>query len=97
MFETIDKLMLAGLGALSMTRQRAEEIFDEYVKKGEAVQEHRSGFVKDLLETADQTRAEFQKLVADQVHQGMGKLSLATKDDVKRIEQKLDQILKKLQ
>ena len=35
MFETLDKMMLAGLGALSMTRERAEKLFDEYVKKGE--------------------------------------------------------------
>jgi polyhydroxyalkanoate synthesis regulator phasin len=34
MFETLDKLMLAGLGAVSMTRERAEEIFDEYVSRG---------------------------------------------------------------
>ena len=36
MFETIDKLFLAGLGTLSMTRERAEKIFDEYVNRGKA-------------------------------------------------------------
>jgi hypothetical protein len=34
MFETLDKLMLAGLGALTMTRERAEKLFDEYVSQG---------------------------------------------------------------
>ena len=36
MFETLDKVLLAGLGALSMTRERAEKIFDEYAQRGEA-------------------------------------------------------------
>ncbi|MDH7598740.1 MAG: hypothetical protein QHH07_03750 [Sedimentisphaerales bacterium] len=96
MFEAIDKLMLAGLGALSMTRQRAEEIFEEYVKRGQAVQEQRSGFVKDLLDTADKTKAELQKLISDQVGKAVGKLPLATKEDIRRIEEKLDQILQRL-
>lgn len=96
MFESLDKLMLAGLGALSMTRQRAEQIFEEYVKRGQAVQEQRSGFVKDLLDTAEKTKAELQTLISEQVAKAVAKVPLATKDDIKRIEDKLDQILNKI-
>jgi len=38
MFESIDKIFMAGLGAMSMTREKAEQIFDEYVKRGQAEQ-----------------------------------------------------------
>ena len=95
MFETLDKLMLAGLGALTMTRERAEKMFDEYVSKGQAEREARSGFVKEVMDNADRTRAEFQRLVADQVRQTINNLHLATKDDLLRIELKLDQLLAK--
>jgi polyhydroxyalkanoate synthesis regulator phasin len=95
MFETLDKLMLAGLGALTMTRERAEKMFDEYVSKGQAEREARSGFVKEVMDNADRTRAEFQRLVADQVRQTVNILHLATKDDLLRIELKLDQLLAK--
>ncbi|MBM4030014.1 MAG: hypothetical protein FJ280_32135 [Planctomycetes bacterium] len=95
MFETLDKLMLAGLGALTMTRERAEKLFDEYVSKGQAEREARSGFVKEVMDSADKTRAELQRLVADQVRQTVNNLHLATKDDLLRIELKLDQLLAK--
>ena len=95
MIETLDKLMLAGLGALTMTRDRAEKMFDEYVSKGQAEREARSGFVKEVMDNADRTRAEFQRLVADQVRQTIANLHLATKDDLLRIELKLDQLLAK--
>ncbi len=95
MFESLDKLMLAGLGALTMTRERAEKLFDEYVSKGQAEREARSGFVKEVMDNADRTRAEFQRLVADQVRQTINNLHLATKDDLLRIELKLDQLLAK--
>jgi polyhydroxyalkanoate synthesis regulator phasin len=106
MFETLDRMMMAGVGALSMTRERAEKIFDEYVKRGQAERETRSGFVKEVMDSADRTRSELQNLVADQVRQVMKGLQVATQEDVGRIErevatkadilrieQKLDQLL----
>jgi len=93
MFETLDKMMLAGLGALSMTRERAEKMFDEYVSKGQAAKEARTGFVKEVMDGAEKTRAELQKLISDQVRQTVNNLHVATKDDLQRIEQKLDQLL----
>lgn len=93
MFETLDKVMLAGLGALTMTRERAEKMFDEYVSKGQAAKEARTGFVKEVMDGAEKTRLELQKLVSDQVRQTVNNLHVATKDDIQRIEQKLDQLL----
>ena len=93
MFETLDKIFLAGLGAMSMTKEKAENIFDEYVKKGQAQRENKSGFVKDLLETAEKTRADMEKMISEQVKKAVAATPIATKDDLKRIEQKLDQIL----
>lgn len=51
MFETLDKLMMAGMGAMSMTKEKAEKIFDEAVKKGMAEKEHKQGFVKEMLDS----------------------------------------------
>ena len=93
MFETLDKMMLAGLGALSLTRERAEKIFDEYVSKGQAAKDARTGFVKEVMDSADRTRSELEKLVANQVKQTVSSLQLAGKDDLQRLEQKLDQLL----
>ncbi len=93
MFETLDKLMMAGMGAMSMTKEKAEKIFDEAVKKGMAEKEHKSGFVKEMLDSADKARADLEKLVSEQIHKTLSQMPLATKDDIKRVEQKLDQIL----
>ena len=95
MFETLDKLMLAGLGAVSMTRERAEKIFDEYVSRGKVEKEARTGFVKEVVENAEKTRKDFEKLISEQVHKTVGKLELATREDLKRMEEKLDLLLGK--
>lgn len=95
MFESLDKLMLAGLGAMSMTKEKAEEIFDEYVEKGKARKEERSGFVKDLIDRAEKSKKDMEKLISEQIDKALAKLPLATKDDLKHIEKKIDQLLKK--
>jgi polyhydroxyalkanoate synthesis regulator phasin len=95
MFETIDKLFLAGLGAMSMTKERAEKIFDEYVARGKVEKEQKEGFVKDVMEHAKKTKDDLEKTISEQVKKGMSSLAFATKDDIKRLEAKLDQLLKK--
>lgn len=95
MFETLDKLMLAGFGALSMTREKAEKLFDEYAKRGEQEKANRTGFVKDIMDSAEKTRDELKKLVNEQTQDAVKRLTLATRNDIQRLEAKIDQLLKK--
>ncbi|MEJ2648252.1 MAG: phasin family protein [Sedimentisphaerales bacterium] len=95
MFETLDKMMLAGLGAISMTRERAEKIFDDYVSRGKAEKENRTGFVKAVMDAADKNREELEKLVSKQVRETVEHLNLPTKDDLERLEQKIDKLSSK--
>jgi len=85
--------MLAGLGAVSMTRERAEQIFDEYVSRGKAEKQARAGFVKEVMDTAEKTRKDIENLVSQQVEKTVDKLNLATKKDLARLEGKIDKIL----
>ncbi len=95
MFDTAHKMLLAGLGALSMSRERAEKIFDEYVHRGHAEQADRPGFVKDMMDSADKVRADLEELVGTQVKQALSTLEFASSDDIARIEGKLDELLKR--
>jgi polyhydroxyalkanoate synthesis regulator phasin len=95
MFETLDKLMLASLGALAMTKEKAEKIFDEYVSRGKEEKAHRPEFIKEIMDSAEKTRAEFKKLVNDEVKDVAKKLNLATHDDIQRLEKKIDHLVKK--
>jgi polyhydroxyalkanoate synthesis regulator phasin len=95
MFETLDKMMLAGLGAISMTRERADKIFDEYVSRGKLEKEHRTGFVKAVMDAADKNREELEKLIDKQVRETVERLNLPTRDDVHRLERKIDKLVKR--
>jgi polyhydroxyalkanoate synthesis regulator phasin len=95
MIEAIDKMLLAGLGVMNMSRKRAEKIFDDLVRQGQAARGQKSGFVKEMVEAADKARKNMEDAVARQVKAAMGKVDLASRDDVARLEKKLDQILRR--
>ena len=92
MFEKLDELMYAGLGAVSMTREKAEKIFDEYVERGKADKSSKSGFVKEMMDNAEENRKRLENMISEQVKKTVENLNLATKDDISRIEGKIDQL-----
>lgn len=81
---------MAGLGALSMTREKAEQLFDECVQRGHAERDQRSKFVQDVIDAADQARSDVEKIFAEQFNRASDRLRLATRDDIARLEAKLD-------
>jgi polyhydroxyalkanoate synthesis regulator phasin len=93
MFETIDKMMMAGLGALTMSKEKAEELFDEYASKGQEVKLERTGFVKEVMDRADKTRKELEDLVSEQIKKTVSGLHLASREDIARLEEKIDRLL----
>jgi polyhydroxyalkanoate synthesis regulator phasin len=95
MLEELDKMLLAGLGAVTMTRKRAGKIFDELVRQGQASRGSRKGFVQGLADAARKTRKDLEQLVARKVQQAVTKVNLVTREDLGRLEKKLNQSLRR--
>ncbi len=95
MLDTVQRLMEAGLGAFSVTREKAEQVFDEMVRRGQMEKGGRDQFVKDLVDAAGQTRSEMETLIASEMHKVLVKLNLPTREDLARVEAKIDQLLQR--
>jgi polyhydroxyalkanoate synthesis regulator phasin len=92
--EIIDRILLASIGAMFLTRERAEEIFDDYLQKWEAEKAVRGTMVEDLIKRSQEAHKELEQLLADHVREIAKKLNLANNEDLARIENKLDRLLK---
>jgi len=88
----VDKILLATIGAMFMTRERAEEIFDEYLRRWQVEQSNRDAFLDDLVARSQEAHAELEELLTRHVKEVAGRLNLATRDDLARLEEKLDRI-----
>ncbi len=92
MLDTSKKAILFGLGALEFTREKAEAFVDELVEKGKIVASERAGVLDELLTEAEKKENAALTKIKNAVNDLIRELNLATKDDLKGIEERLSRI-----
>ncbi|MFO0982611.1 MAG: polyhydroxyalkanoate synthesis regulator [Planctomycetota bacterium] len=83
------KLIDIGLGLLAVSKETAQQIVNELVKRGEMTREESERFVADLTHRGEKLRGDISEQVQTAVRAQLEKLNLATKDDVARLERRL--------
>jgi polyhydroxyalkanoate synthesis regulator phasin len=89
MSDIIKKVFLAGLGAATLTREKAEDIIEELVKKGELSREEKPGVLNDLLKATEKHKDEMQNFVKEEVQKALKTLNIVTKEDIDSLEKRL--------
>lgn len=90
--EIIKRAMLAGLGA----QEKAKEFVDELVKAGELSKSDASSLVKEWVSKAEDSRKEFDTKIKDAMAAAFEKLNVPTRDDIEKMEKKLQNISARL-
>ncbi len=96
MLEFFEKAYLAGLGAFSVTKDKAKEIVDELVEKGKITAEEAPKFLKDVLSKAEEGKKELELRIQKGTEDALRKLNVASKSEIEALDKKLDLILKEL-
>ncbi len=96
MKEYLRKIGLLGLGIAVLTKEKAEEIANELIKKGEISQEEGVALAEDLLKQAEKQGTELNKKIDAQVKKTIKKINLASQDDIKSLEKKIKSLEKKI-
>jgi len=94
MSDIIKKTILAGLGVLSLSREKAEEITKDLVKRGEVAKTEEAKFVKDLMEKAEKSRVEVEKKIEKVVEKTLAKLNIPTRKELDALEKKVNKLAK---
>ena len=84
----LKKVLLAGIGLTSMTYDKASEFVKELIAKGRLTVDEGKQLQSELKRKAKEQTAESQVEHIDNIY--------ATKQDIERLEDKLDQLLKGL-
>jgi polyhydroxyalkanoate synthesis regulator phasin len=95
MSDLIKKTILAGLGALSLSREKAEKLAKDLVKRGELAKTEEAKFVKDLIKRAEKNRAEVEKKIEKVVEKSLAKLNIPTRKEFNILKEKVDKLVKK--
>ncbi len=90
MIDLFKKTMYMGLGLAEITREKVEELSRELVRKGELSEKEGRDLVEDLSRKADSAKKNLEKRVDKLVEQTLDRINVATKDDLARVEKKLN-------
>jgi len=90
MFDLIKKAMLTGVGLAAMTRDKVEELPRELIEKGEMTE--KEGLVDEFMKKSEQAKKDLETKVEGIVEKVLGKMNLAPKEDIRRLEEKIRHI-----
>ncbi|PIU64353.1 MAG: hypothetical protein COS84_08525 [Armatimonadetes bacterium CG07_land_8_20_14_0_80_40_9] len=93
---TLERLLTIGAGALTMTKEKAKEIVEEWEEKGEIRRKDAKKYVNDLVKKGQKERDELRKTIDKSVGEITKRIGIVTKADLKKITDKLEKLEKKL-
>jgi polyhydroxyalkanoate synthesis regulator phasin len=91
--DLINKAISLGYGVAETSKEQIEKLVDDLVKKGEISRAESTGFVNELVRKSEDAQIRMKSAIRDGVKSVIAELQLATKDDIERIERKLDALI----
>ena len=85
-----ERSVLAGIGFLSMTHEKAQKIVDELIRRGEVQKDEAKDWVESLVQRGDEERHSLRKLIHDEVKSALDELDLVTKQDLQDLASKIE-------
>jgi len=95
MFELIKKTMLAGVGLAAVTKDKVEELARELTEKGEMSEKEGKELIDELLKKSEQARKDLETKVEDTVRKVLGKMAVATKEDIDSLSERIKNLEEK--
>ena len=92
MFDIIKKTMLTGVGLAAMTRDKIEEMAKELTEKGEMTEKEGRELVDELVKKSEKAKKDLETKMEGIAEKVLGKMNLATKEDMSKIEKRLKRL-----
>jgi len=88
----LEKTLDLAFGAAALTREKAQELVDDLVRRGEAAREESGTLVEDILRRGQKQREELQAVVQREVTEALIRVNIATREDLSRLERRIQEL-----
>jgi poly(hydroxyalkanoate) granule-associated protein len=97
MIELIRRGILLGLGAISLTHEKAKAFVDELVKRGEVTKDQGGELVQEILDRAKEQEKTITEKINTEIKKAIDSLGVASKKDISRLEKRIEELSKKIE
>jgi len=92
--DLIRKTMMAGIGLALKTRDEAEDLVKDLVKRGTMSEQEGKKFLDDLLKRYDEARDKLEERVEASVKKFLKKADIVTGDELKALKKEIRELKK---
>jgi len=92
MEKLLRKALLIGMGAAALGKEKMEALLEDLSRTAEKVGEE--DLLSQIIKKGEETREELEKRIAKELEGLINKGKFATKEDILRLEEKLDKLEK---
>ncbi len=96
LLDSMRKLAFSGIGLVCLTRERAERLVQDLVQQGTVSSEEGKELVDGLMRRAETEMDDLRRRVKGEVGKAMTGAGIATKDDLKTLVEKIDDLERRL-
>lgn len=102
MDETLQKLILAGIGAVSLAVEETDKLVNQLVERGEAAKKDNNNVLNQVVENVRKSTSDQSvQNVAQQLEQGLAQLlkniNIPTRQDVDDLSAKIDRLAERVE
>lgn len=99
--EGIRRVLLAGVGAVSVAQDEAEKFVNRLIEKGEIAEQDGRSLLNDLADNRKQRAQESGKRVSDELEKRMegllNRMNIPTKSDIEQLSNKVAELSSKIE
>lgn len=92
MFELLEKCLLAGLGAVSLSRKKTEEFVAEMKEKYQMTEEEGKAFIERAEKLAREGREKVSEMVDSEVKKVIDRVGLVPREDFERLQKRIEEL-----
>lgn len=97
MADIFEKTLLAGLGLFDLTREKAEKLANELIKRGELSQSDKAKAVKEILKGHEERARKIKEKIDQHVNKAVEKLKGVTVQELSELNKKIEKLSKELE
>ena len=90
MFELFEKAALTGLGILSLSQKKAEELLNELKDTYKVSEEEGKAFLDKMQGMAKESRERITEIAESEVKKAIDRLGLVSRDEFDRLQKRVD-------
>lgn len=89
MKDILRKTLLIGVGLVSVTREKIEEITDDLIKKGELSEKEGRDLLNEMLEKSREARKDLEARMEQIVADALNRFNIPTRKEIQELKQRI--------